>query len=85
MENPQKAGPLLRDLTRAFSHYNKHNLLLKKNLKETIAFFREIRQNHSNTCSTSGPELDSGQNSSGQGNNTVRICVTNYHLEEVLC
>ncbi|KAG1946164.1 dual serine/threonine and tyrosine protein kinase [Pimephales promelas] len=61
MENPQKAGPLLRDLTRAFSHYNKHNLLLKKNLKETIAFFREIRQNHSNTCSTSGPELDSGQ------------------------
>ncbi|XP_077094255.1 dual serine/threonine and tyrosine protein kinase isoform X2 [Siphateles boraxobius] len=63
MENPQKAGPLLRDLTRAFSHYNKHNLLLKKNLKETIIFFREIRQNHSNTCSTStsGPELDSGQ------------------------
>ncbi|XP_056093952.1 dual serine/threonine and tyrosine protein kinase [Rhinichthys klamathensis goyatoka] len=63
MENPQKAGPLLRDLTRAFSHYNKHNLLLKKNLKETVLFFREIRQNHSNTCSssTSGPELDSGQ------------------------
>lgn len=63
MENPQKAGPLPRDLTRTFSHYNKHNLLLKKNLKETIIFFREIRQNHSNTCSTStsGPELDSGQ------------------------
>ncbi|ROL45206.1 Dual serine/threonine and tyrosine protein kinase [Anabarilius grahami] len=61
MENPQKAGPLLRDLTRAFNHYNKHNVFLKKNLKETIIFFREIRQNHSNTCSTSGLTPDSGQ------------------------
>ncbi|KAK9967053.1 hypothetical protein ABG768_001470 [Culter alburnus] len=64
MENPQKAGPLLRDLTRAFNHYHKHNVFLKKNLKETINFFREIRQNHSNTCSsssTSGLTPDSGQ------------------------
>lgn len=54
MENPQRSSPLIRDMTRAFSHYNKHNILLKKNLKETIVFFREIRQNHSNTC-TAGP------------------------------
>ncbi|KAK2906493.1 hypothetical protein Q8A67_005478 [Cirrhinus molitorella] len=59
MENPQKNSPLVRDLTRAFSHYNKHNLFLKKNLKETLAFFREIRQNHSNTCGT--PGLDTSQ------------------------
>ncbi|XP_067271242.1 dual serine/threonine and tyrosine protein kinase [Pseudorasbora parva] len=67
MENPQKAGPLLRDLTRAFSHYNRHSVFLKKNLKETTVFFREIRQNHSNTCGggggggASGPAPDSGQ------------------------
>lgn len=54
MENPQRSGPLVRDLTRVFSHYNKHNIQLKKNLKETTSFFREIRQNHSNTCTGSG-------------------------------
>ncbi|XP_059360346.1 dual serine/threonine and tyrosine protein kinase-like [Carassius carassius] len=57
MENPQKHSPLLRDLTRAFSHYNKHNVLLKKNLHETLSFFREIRENHSNTPAA----LDTGQ------------------------
>lgn len=51
MENPQKP----RELTRAFSHYNKHTAFLKKNLKETILFFREIRQNHSNTCAAAEP------------------------------
>ncbi|KAF4097161.1 hypothetical protein G5714_021169 [Onychostoma macrolepis] len=61
MENPQKNNPLVRDLTRAFSHYNKHNVFLKKNLKETLAFFREIRQNHSNTCSSTPGALDTGQ------------------------
>uniref|UniRef100_A0A8C1P0V9 Dual serine/threonine and tyrosine protein kinase n=1 Tax=Cyprinus carpio TaxID=7962 RepID=A0A8C1P0V9_CYPCA len=59
MENPQKNSPLVRDLTRAFSHYNKHNVFLKKNLKETVSFFREIRQNHSNACSSTSA-LDSG-------------------------
>uniref|UniRef100_A0A673N731 Dual serine/threonine and tyrosine protein kinase n=1 Tax=Sinocyclocheilus rhinocerous TaxID=307959 RepID=A0A673N731_9TELE len=52
MEKAQKNSPLVRDLTRAFSHFNKHNVFLKKNLKETLTFFREIRQNHSNTCSS---------------------------------
>ncbi|XP_073700154.1 dual serine/threonine and tyrosine protein kinase [Garra rufa] len=61
MENPQKNSPLVRDLTRAFSHYNKHNIFLKKNLKETLAFFREIRQNHSNTCGGPSGGLDTGQ------------------------
>ncbi|XP_051549072.1 dual serine/threonine and tyrosine protein kinase-like [Myxocyprinus asiaticus] len=64
MENPQKSGPLVRDLTRTFSHYNKHIVFLKKNLKETIVFFREIRQNHSNTsASTPGPAagVETGQ------------------------
>uniref|UniRef100_A0A8C2I2V2 Dual serine/threonine and tyrosine protein kinase n=1 Tax=Cyprinus carpio TaxID=7962 RepID=A0A8C2I2V2_CYPCA len=60
MENPQKNSPLVRDLTRAFSHYNKHNVFLKKNLKETVSFFREIRQNHSNACSSTSA-LDSGE------------------------
>uniref|UniRef100_A0A9J8BPE3 Dual serine/threonine and tyrosine protein kinase n=1 Tax=Cyprinus carpio carpio TaxID=630221 RepID=A0A9J8BPE3_CYPCA len=60
MENPQKNSPLVRDLTRAFSHYNKHNVFLKKNLKETVSFFREIRQNHSNACSSTSA-LDSDQ------------------------
>lgn len=58
MENPQKSNPLIRELTRALSHYNKHNILLKKNLKETLIFFREIRQNHSNTCTPGSLESD---------------------------
>uniref|UniRef100_A0A673I2W0 Dual serine/threonine and tyrosine protein kinase n=1 Tax=Sinocyclocheilus rhinocerous TaxID=307959 RepID=A0A673I2W0_9TELE len=64
MENPQKNSPLVRELTRAFSHYNKHNVFLKKNLKETVTFFREIRQNHSNACSSTpgaAGALDTGQ------------------------
>uniref|UniRef100_A0A673NB12 Dual serine/threonine and tyrosine protein kinase n=1 Tax=Sinocyclocheilus rhinocerous TaxID=307959 RepID=A0A673NB12_9TELE len=61
MEKAQKNSPLVRDLTRAFSHFNKHNVFLKKNLKETLTFFREIRQNHSNTCSSTPGALDTGQ------------------------
>lgn len=48
----QKATPLARELTRIFSSYNKHTVQLKKNLKETNAFFREIRQNYSNACAS---------------------------------
>ncbi|XP_061544550.1 dual serine/threonine and tyrosine protein kinase [Phyllopteryx taeniolatus] len=48
----QKSTPLTRELTRIFSSYNKHSVLLKKNLKETNAFFREIRQNYSNACAS---------------------------------
>ncbi|XP_064160767.1 dual serine/threonine and tyrosine protein kinase isoform X2 [Anguilla rostrata] len=50
--NPQKVTPLARELTRIFNSYNKHSILLKKNLKETNAFFREIRQNYSNACAS---------------------------------
>uniref|UniRef100_A0A8C2Z8H7 Dual serine/threonine and tyrosine protein kinase n=1 Tax=Cyclopterus lumpus TaxID=8103 RepID=A0A8C2Z8H7_CYCLU len=46
----QKTTPLARELTRIFNSYNKHTIQLKKNLKETNAFFREIRQNYSNAC-----------------------------------
>uniref|UniRef100_A0A665TXR1 Dual serine/threonine and tyrosine protein kinase n=1 Tax=Echeneis naucrates TaxID=173247 RepID=A0A665TXR1_ECHNA len=46
----QKTTPLSRELTRIFNSYNKHSSQLKKNLKETNAFFREIRQNYSNAC-----------------------------------
>uniref|UniRef100_H2TFS1 Dual serine/threonine and tyrosine protein kinase n=1 Tax=Takifugu rubripes TaxID=31033 RepID=H2TFS1_TAKRU len=56
---PQKSSPLARDLTRAFNGYHKHTVLLKKNLKETHAFFREMRQNYSNTCASSTLSSDS--------------------------
>ncbi|TRY86014.1 hypothetical protein DNTS_029354 [Danionella cerebrum] len=53
METPQRAGALARELSRAFGHFNKHSALLKKNLKETGAFFREIRHNQ---CNSTGGE-----------------------------
>ncbi|KAG5835578.1 hypothetical protein ANANG_G00245490 [Anguilla anguilla] len=63
--NPQKVTPLARELTRIFNSYNKHSILLKKNLKETNAFFREIRQNYSNACasaaSSEAAALEAGQ------------------------
>ncbi|KAF4093480.1 hypothetical protein AMELA_G00002500 [Ameiurus melas] len=57
--NVQKTSPLPRELTRVFSSYNKNSALLKKNLKETSSFFREMRQNYSNVC-TPG-DLEQGQ------------------------
>uniref|UniRef100_A0A3Q1HVY2 Dual serine/threonine and tyrosine protein kinase n=1 Tax=Anabas testudineus TaxID=64144 RepID=A0A3Q1HVY2_ANATE len=61
----QKITPLARELTRIFSSYNKHSIQLKKNLKETNAFFREIRQNYSNACastmSSTSASLEAGQ------------------------
>lgn len=57
-----KATPLARDLTRVFNSYNKHTVQLKKNLKETNVFFREIRQNYSNsTMSSDSASLDAGK------------------------
>lgn len=50
--NLQKITPLARELTKIFSSYNKHGGLLRKNLKETNIFFREIRQNYSNACAS---------------------------------
>lgn len=48
----QKTTPLARELTRIFNSYNKNSIQLKKNLKETNIFFREIRQNYSNACAS---------------------------------
>ncbi|KAG9353108.1 hypothetical protein JZ751_017684 [Albula glossodonta] len=63
--NPQKVTPLARELTRIFNSYNRHSILLKKNLKETNSFFREIRQNYSNACasaaSSEAAALEAGQ------------------------
>ena len=63
--NPQKTTALARELSRTFSSYNKHSIQLKKNLKETNAFFREIRQNYSNACasalSSEGASLEAGE------------------------
>uniref|UniRef100_A0A3B5L1I4 Dual serine/threonine and tyrosine protein kinase n=1 Tax=Xiphophorus couchianus TaxID=32473 RepID=A0A3B5L1I4_9TELE len=61
----QKNTPLGRELQRTFSSYNKHSIQLKKNLKETNVFFREIRQNYSNACaatiSSDSAFLEAGQ------------------------
>ncbi|XP_047203315.1 dual serine/threonine and tyrosine protein kinase [Girardinichthys multiradiatus] len=61
----QKITPLARELQRTFSSYNKHSIQLKKNLKETNIFFREIRQNYSNACaatiSSDSASLEAGQ------------------------
>ncbi|KAM9813298.1 dual serine/threonine and tyrosine protein kinase [Neosynchiropus ocellatus] len=61
----QKSNQLARELTRVFSSYNKHSIQLKKNLKETNVFFREIRQNQSNACSSAmsseSSSLEAGQ------------------------
>lgn len=57
-------SPLARELTRIFNSYNKHTIQLKKILKETNIFFREIRQNYSNACasvSTEAAALEAGQ------------------------
>ncbi|XP_076003269.1 dual serine/threonine and tyrosine protein kinase [Genypterus blacodes] len=48
----QKTTHLARELMRTFNGYNKHSVQLKRNLKETNAFFREIRQNYSNACAS---------------------------------
>lgn len=61
----QKPTPLTRELTKVFTSYNKHSVQLKKNLKETNAFFREIRQNYSNACastmSSASASLEAGR------------------------
>ncbi|XP_041836897.1 dual serine/threonine and tyrosine protein kinase [Melanotaenia boesemani] len=61
----QKMTPLARELTRIFNSYNKHSIQLKKNLKETNIFLREIRQNYSNACastiSSDSASLEAGQ------------------------
>uniref|UniRef100_A0A3Q0SPF0 Dual serine/threonine and tyrosine protein kinase n=1 Tax=Amphilophus citrinellus TaxID=61819 RepID=A0A3Q0SPF0_AMPCI len=61
----QKMTPLARELTRVFTSYSKHAIQLKKNLKETNSFFREIRQNYSNACastmSSASASLEAGQ------------------------
>ncbi|KAJ3602448.1 hypothetical protein NHX12_030203 [Muraenolepis orangiensis] len=66
MDGPvQKTTHLARELTRIFNSYNKHSIQLKKNLKETNLFFREIRHNYSNACasaiSSDAASLEAGQ------------------------
>uniref|UniRef100_A0A671TMC0 Dual serine/threonine and tyrosine protein kinase n=1 Tax=Sparus aurata TaxID=8175 RepID=A0A671TMC0_SPAAU len=56
-ENPDKTTPLARELMKIFNSYNKHTVQLKKNLKETNLFFREIRQNYSNACASTMSQL----------------------------
>ncbi|XP_068599104.1 dual serine/threonine and tyrosine protein kinase [Brachionichthys hirsutus] len=60
-----KNTPLARELTRIFSSYNKHGVQLKKNLKETNAFIREIKQNYCDACasttSSGSASLETGQ------------------------
>lgn len=64
--NVQKVTPLARELSRIFNSYNKHSIQLKKNLKETNAFFREIKRNYSNACasaaSSEAAALEAGKN-----------------------
>uniref|UniRef100_A0A667X428 Dual serine/threonine and tyrosine protein kinase n=1 Tax=Myripristis murdjan TaxID=586833 RepID=A0A667X428_9TELE len=48
---------LSRELTRILNSYNKHSIQLKKNLKETDIFFREIKQNYSNACASAISQL----------------------------
>uniref|UniRef100_H3C946 Dual serine/threonine and tyrosine protein kinase n=1 Tax=Tetraodon nigroviridis TaxID=99883 RepID=H3C946_TETNG len=69
----QRSSPLARDLTRAFTSYNKHTVLLKKNLKETHAFFREMRQNYSNTCASSTLSSDSSSQETGPDKAVLRL------------
>lgn len=57
--NVQKISSLHRDLTRVFSSCNKSSVLLKKNLKETNSFLREMRQNYSNVCAAG--DLEQGE------------------------
>lgn len=52
VQQQQKTTPLARDMTRIFNNYNKNSVQLKKNLKETNSFFKEIRQNYSNACAS---------------------------------
>ncbi|XP_054881463.1 dual serine/threonine and tyrosine protein kinase [Poeciliopsis prolifica] len=61
----QKITPLGRELQRTFNSYNKHSIQLKKNLKETNVFFREIRQNYSNACAAT-ISSDTGSLEAGQ-------------------
>ncbi|XP_015198248.1 dual serine/threonine and tyrosine protein kinase isoform X1 [Lepisosteus oculatus] len=61
----QKVTPMARELTRIFSNYNKNSILLKKNLKETNKFFREMKQNYSNACAAA-PSSDTPAPEAGQ-------------------
>lgn len=83
---PQKSTPLARDLTRAFNSYNKHTVLLKKNLKETHAFFREMRQNYSNTCASSTLSSDSASLETSKSAHRPGSCQTRLsHTVKLLC
>lgn len=67
----QKTTPLARELMKIFNSYNKHTVQLKKNLKETNLFFREIRQNYSNACA-SAMSSESASLEAGRFEHTLR-------------
>lgn len=52
MEGNTQQQKATRELAKVFNFYNKHTGQLRRNLKETNAFFREIRQNYSNACAS---------------------------------
>lgn len=62
----QKTTHLARELTRIFNSYNKHSVQLKRNLKETNLFFREIRQNYSNACASAISSSDAASLEAGE-------------------
>lgn len=72
----QKNTPLARELTKIFSSYNKHSVQLKKNLKETHAFFREIRQNYSNACASA--ITDSASLEAGRSEALQHLCIQHW-------
>lgn len=66
--NVQKMSPLPRELTRVFGNYSKSSVLLKRNLKETSSFFREMRQSYSDVCSAG--DLEPGETTTLSGSLT---------------
>uniref|UniRef100_A0AAR2JR90 Dual serine/threonine and tyrosine protein kinase n=1 Tax=Pygocentrus nattereri TaxID=42514 RepID=A0AAR2JR90_PYGNA len=75
----QRASPLARELTRVFVNYNKHAVLLRRNLKETEGFFREMRHNYSNARASASTTATSFSQ------NTYKFCISfPRHEEEYL-
>ena len=78
--NPQKATPLARELTKIFSSYNKQAGLLRKNLKETNIFFREIRQNYSNACASAANTGTAALEAGKTSKTPVQLFVCSHQL-----
>lgn len=79
----QKTSHLVRELTRIFNGYNKHTIQLKKNLKETHAFFREIRQNYSNACASTMSSDSASLEAGGFAATCEHPCRAPTHVETI--